>query len=257
MIERWLAAVRDHPDRPAALQRHVLTMLALRLDWTTGSGFASVRDIAADADASDHTVKRATGWARSDKVGLLMRTRRGHRLGNGGAVASEWRLTLPADDQSLGATRGTLTSQGANGAGLKVPTGASQSANGATHQESSTSQSSSSGRPSAAETIRAAVPRATDDEIETYLAKIVKDHVPVNLESYIARFSAAKIASGITAIRSERDRQARAVAAAAIEAARRDGPHCEEHGTPGGAFLHPVTRKPLCPDCRSAQRVAS
>jgi hypothetical protein len=249
MIERWLAAVRDHPDRPAALQRHALTMLALRMNWTTARGFASMRDIAADADVSDHTVKRATGWARSDKVGLLVCTRRGHRLGNGSTVASEWQLTLPADNQSQGATAGTLTSQGANGTGLKVPAAASQGASGATHQESSPSQSSSSA-PAAAGAIRAAEPGATDDEIEIYLAKIVKERAPANLDRYIAGMRAASHAAGIAAIRAERGRRERAAAAAAVSAARR-GPECE-HGEPGGATPHPSTGLPLCPLCRAA-----
>lgn len=190
MIERWLAAVRDHPDRPAALQRHALTMLALRLDWTTGSGFASMRDIAADSDASDHTVKRATGWARSDKVGLLVCTRRGHRLGNGTTVASEWQLTLPVDGQSQGATDGTLKSQGASGADLKVPAGASQGASGATHQESSTSQSSPSPRASASDTIRAAFPDANSHEIEAVTKIIVAARKPRDLDAYVASMAA-------------------------------------------------------------------
>jgi hypothetical protein len=246
MIERWLTAVRDHPDRPAALQRHALTMLALRLDWATGRGFASMRDIAADADASDHTVKRATSWARSDKVGLLLCTRRGHRLGNGTTVASEWQLTMPEGDQSLGATGGTLTSQGANGTRLKVPTGAPQGASGATHQESSTSQPSSSA-PAAADAIRAAVPGATDNEIEIYLANIAKERAPANLARYVAAMKAASHVTGLAAIRAERER---AAAAAAIDTAGR-GPACE-HGVRGGASTHPSTGLPLCPLCRVA-----
>ena len=195
MIELWLAAVRDHPHRPGPLQRHVLTMLALRLDWSTGRGFASVRDIAADADASDHTVKRATGWARSDAVGLLHRTRRGHRLGNGTLVASEWQLVCPPSQRATegtlirpqGAGSGTLRpSQSARDPLLKVPAGDSQSAPTATHQESSSSQPSSSARPSAADTIRLAFPDATDEEIEKCLRSIQGQRHPTNLDAYTA-----------------------------------------------------------------------
>jgi hypothetical protein len=169
VIERWLAAVRDHPQRPAALQCHALTMLALRLDWATGRGFASVRDIAADASASDHTVKRATRWARSDAAGLLVLTRRGHRRGDGTPVASEWQLTVPVDNRSQGATGGTLRSQGANGAGLKVPAAASQGATGATHQESSPSKPSLS---RACAELRAVVADASERETEIIIANL-------------------------------------------------------------------------------------
>jgi hypothetical protein len=99
VIERWLAAVRDHPERPPALQRLALTCLALRMDWTTGRGYASTGQLAADTDAEERTVRRATGWARD--TGLLLRTRRGHRLGNGRVTASEWQLTQPVTGDLL------------------------------------------------------------------------------------------------------------------------------------------------------------
>lgn len=108
MIEPWLKAIRDHPDRPTQAQRHVLTMLALRLSWETGSGFASVPDLCADADVKPRTVKYATSWARD--AALLVCTRRGHRLGNGQVAASEWLLIIP---QLQGASECTLRSQGA------------------------------------------------------------------------------------------------------------------------------------------------
>lgn len=93
MIERWLVAVRDHPDRPSALQRYVLACLALRMDWKTGCGYASARQLGADADASEPTVHRATRWARDN--GLAVQTRRGHRVTSERTIASEWRLTQP------------------------------------------------------------------------------------------------------------------------------------------------------------------
>jgi hypothetical protein len=107
VIERWLMEVRDHPKRPPALQRHVLTMLALRMDWYTGRGSATVKTLMADADASKNTVKRATKWARD--AGLVVQTRRGHRISAEVTVPSEWQLTQ-------GLTPGTLAStQGPNG----------------------------------------------------------------------------------------------------------------------------------------------
>jgi len=116
----WLAIVRDHPERPGPMQCHVLTMFALRLDWSTGQGFCSEAQLMADADASGRTVRRAMLWARSRE--LTVRTRRGHRLGNGRVVASEWRLLsqparsdLLSAPQALPASRGLLTSTGQRG----------------------------------------------------------------------------------------------------------------------------------------------
>lgn len=91
MIEPWLQAIRDHPRRPPAMQRHVLTMLALRMDFSTGQGFASTGQLMADADAGESTVRRATTWARS--AGLLVQVQRGHRRGDGTVSASQWRIS--------------------------------------------------------------------------------------------------------------------------------------------------------------------
>jgi hypothetical protein len=132
MIELWLTAIRDHPERPPAMQRHILTMLALRMNWATGQGFAGIRDLMADADASKTTVWRATKWARGS--GLLVCTRRGHYVKDGTAIASQWQLTRPVDNPGQGFTSETLgQSQGFNGTRPKVSVGT-------THQESSTSK---------------------------------------------------------------------------------------------------------------------
>jgi hypothetical protein len=106
VIERWLVAIRDHPERPPPMQCHVLTMLGLRMNWSTGTGYASTGQLVADSDANERTIRRATAWARSSE--LLLQTRRGHRLGNGQVAASEWKLTQPV-------TGDLLTSQPVNG----------------------------------------------------------------------------------------------------------------------------------------------
>lgn len=109
MIESWLQAIRDHPKRPPAMQRHVLTMLAVRLDFRTGSGFVSTGTLMADADACERTVRSATAWAR--KAGLLIQVQRGHRRGDGTVSPSGWRISTgtgtpvensqPANDRHL------------------------------------------------------------------------------------------------------------------------------------------------------------
>jgi hypothetical protein len=181
MIEGWLVAIRDHPERPAAMQRYVLTMLALRLDWKSGKGFASTAQLAADADVTPPTVKRATSWAR--KAELLLQTRRGHRLGNGQVAASEWQLT-----QRL--TPEPLTSQGLNGQISRDQQGNLNGSAETHHQESSTSQSSSSPRASAADTVRAAFADVTDEEIETIIETVRSKYQPRNLPGYIATLAA-------------------------------------------------------------------
>jgi hypothetical protein len=155
VIERWLVAVRDHPDRPPALQCHILTMLALRMDWSTGRGFAGIRDLMADAAAGKATVSRATAWACTSQ--LLLCTRRGHYINAQTAIASEWQLTQPVTGdrlesqgltreplgQSQGLTREPLgQSQGLNGSNPRSQQTRPKVSVGTTHQESSTSQPS-------------------------------------------------------------------------------------------------------------------
>jgi hypothetical protein len=170
VIERWLVAVRDHPSRPSTLQSHVLTMLALRMDWETGRGFAGVRDLMADAGVSKNTVMRATGWAAGSQ--LLLRTRRGHYINAQTTIASEWQLIQRPSG-------GTLGSQGPNGSNPKSQSGPPKVPVGTTHQESS-----SSPRASPADIIRAEIPSATDAEIEKILTSIRK-HNPRNLAAYV------------------------------------------------------------------------
>lgn len=94
MIESWLTGIRDHPKRPPLGQSHALTMLALRMDWRTGCGFASTQGVSDDANVTARTVIRATVWAR--EFGYLVQTRRGHYVSPGRVIASEWRLTMPS-----------------------------------------------------------------------------------------------------------------------------------------------------------------
>ncbi len=69
----WMAAVRDHPE--GARYYKPLSLLALRLDWKTGTGYCYVEQLMADSGAEKSTVLRALARARS--AGLLRQTRRG------------------------------------------------------------------------------------------------------------------------------------------------------------------------------------
>lgn len=113
----WLRALRDDP---AVTGTRLLVLLTVGT-YLNGSGFLSVDQIAASTGLGRRTVIRHLGWAR--RTGWLVQTRRGHRLGNGGVVASEYQLAGPStgqrrhvDDDDQHDTSGTLTeSQGANG----------------------------------------------------------------------------------------------------------------------------------------------
>jgi hypothetical protein len=94
-VAQWLNAVYCHPNRPSALQRDVLTALAVKfMDWGTGTGCASIEMIAEFTRHTRSTIQRALRWGI--KASLMIRTKRGHNLWNGGSVASEWMLALPA-----------------------------------------------------------------------------------------------------------------------------------------------------------------
>jgi hypothetical protein len=139
----WMAAVRDHPKRPPAAQVHALLLLALRMDWKTGCGFASMLQLAEDAESHRSTVWRATRWARDAE--LLVQTRRGHRVGDGTALSSEWRLTIP--QRCTGETLGD--SSMLQQPDLNVAEDPSQRRTGATPSRTSSSRTSPSARASA------------------------------------------------------------------------------------------------------------
>jgi hypothetical protein len=96
----WMRAIRDAKPTPSSLL--VLLCLGLRMR-SDGTGFASTRQLADDASVGTRTVERATRWARESSY--LIRARRGHRLGDGRVVASEWQLSAPfsiRQDRRLG-----------------------------------------------------------------------------------------------------------------------------------------------------------
>jgi hypothetical protein len=89
-----MRAVRDADPKFTSSRQAVLLCLGLRMD-KYGRGFASARTLGVDAGVTERTARRATDEATGR--GFLNRTRRGHRLGNGTALASEWKLNLPGE----------------------------------------------------------------------------------------------------------------------------------------------------------------
>ena len=106
----WMRAIRDDPRCTTVARLAVLWALALRMR-ADGSGYASAQMLMGDTEVCKRTVMYALAWAR--RSAYLDQTRRGHRLGSGQVIASEWQLSIP---ESQGARDCTLDeSQGARG----------------------------------------------------------------------------------------------------------------------------------------------
>jgi hypothetical protein len=84
-------------------------MLVSRLDPGTGCGWVSLATVREDAGAGENTVDQAVTWAR--RSGFLHQAVRGHRLGNGEVVASEWEMRRPNQDVNTPDTGVKSTSQ--------------------------------------------------------------------------------------------------------------------------------------------------
>ena len=57
---------------------------------------------------------------------------------------------------------------------------------------------------SVADTVRAAVPDATDDEIDQFAKQVIDERAPDDLERYVAGFPATRIITRIAAVRRQR-----------------------------------------------------
>ena len=87
----WMRAVRDSSEFTTA-RLAVLLSLALRMR-SDGAGYASQLQLADDAGVSESTARKALRQARDR--GYLEQTRRGHRVTDGTALASEYLLKTP------------------------------------------------------------------------------------------------------------------------------------------------------------------
>lgn len=95
---------------------------------------------------------------------------------------------------------------------------------------------------------RESCPQAADEDISSVIDRYEQRPNVRNIAGYIhALAENGDLARDLEDIRQAREREA---ARDGIEA-RRSAPACE-HGMPGGAELHPETRLPRCPLCRSA-----
>jgi hypothetical protein len=107
-----------------------------------------------------------------------------------------------------------------------------------------------------ADLIRAAAPRATDDEIEAFIETKVKRSCKTgNIAAYLAAWSRSDIADGVAAVRKERklaeQDAAKAEVAEWLKWADKQ-PDCD-HDEPGGNLIRPdgIAK---CPSCRRSRR---
>jgi hypothetical protein len=92
---------------------------------------------------------------------------------------------------------------------------------------------------------------ATAEEAAAIAARVRNERQPRSLPGLLRRMGTdGDLAVLLTEHRAASHKQH--VAAALAEA--RKGPPCD-HGTPGGAALHPVSNEPLCPQCRMRARL--
>lgn len=237
----WMRAVRDADPPFTTARLAVLWALALRMD-STGHGFASANQLASDAGVHERTARRAIDEARGR--GYLNRTRRGHRLGNGRAVASEWELTLPtqpvtgdllADSQPV---TGDLLTQS------QPVRKHSQPVTGDRPRGLSTRGLSASARAAA---IIANKTGATDAEAAAVVALIARERQPRSIAGLVARLAAdGDLGEWLARVRASRQRVELATWVASLATM----PDCP-HGVPGGDQLRPDTGQPQCPLCRS------
>jgi hypothetical protein len=92
--DRWERFLRDDPKITKSAQ-HVLLAMATYGNRDGSNVRVSVPTLAEVTGWSAPTVERAKALGR--RRGYLFREERGHHLGNGSAVASVYRLTLPLD----------------------------------------------------------------------------------------------------------------------------------------------------------------
>lgn len=90
----WLALLLDYRPLLPDKRFRILAALMRQLDWKTGAGYCSEQTLADVTGAGKRTVRDTLKWARD--TGYLIRTRKGHRLGDGTTRASEWLLRQPA-----------------------------------------------------------------------------------------------------------------------------------------------------------------
>lgn len=167
----WIAAVHRQPELKAAHRDVLIYLAVMRLDYGTGKGYCSMQSLAGGRGWHEHTVRRALELAQKVTPPLLRRTRRGHRLGNGQVVASEWQVLYPPMSTGHGGT--VENGSTVHNSDLNRPESESQPSTGArpTGSESPSGNESSSSL-SLTGLLADAVPGASEREIEYAITTI-------------------------------------------------------------------------------------
>jgi hypothetical protein len=168
----WIAALYDHKELKAAHHLILIYLAARKLDYSTGAGYCSVPTLAAELGNGAATVRRALDIAQ--KVGVLERTSRGYRRGDGTVTASTWQILYPpqplASEQltsiSTDQKRAVETASTAQNDGLNRSLAVAQplASEHPTGSEISGSESPSDPLASALALLRAIDAAVTDDE---------------------------------------------------------------------------------------------
>lgn len=244
----WMRAVRDAEPKFTAARLTVLWALALRMN-ADGTGYASTGHLMADVGYAEHTVRRATDDGRAR--GYLKRTRRGHRLGNGGVVASEWALIVPYGQSQPATTDGLTVSQPVSGGRLTESQPDSGDRLNHLNRPLTPSQPATGGVPlGPLQEVKArsaqSQPAFTPEERTAVKAEIRRRKGPDATPALLAHCFKEDGADILAELKTKAT-----VSTALAEAAQ--SPQCP-HGQAGGDRLHPVSGEPLCIVCRHAWR---
>lgn len=174
----WIASLYEYPELTSAHRDLLAYVATKRLDFGSGAGYCSERVVADALGVNESTVRRAFAMAR--KLGLMERTRRGHRLGDGRVISSEWQVIYPPIPTGQGSPVENSTAQ--ESPVDPISTGQrKQSQPGATDPPTGIEVDTGieeplSQAPTDAGLLRAAVPDADEREIEQALTDLETRH---------------------------------------------------------------------------------
>lgn len=190
-LAEWLWQLRDFKPKPPPGQLAVLCMVLARLDAKTGCGWVSGEQTMTDTglEAPD-TVQRALKWARDNF--LIRRVTRGHRTGDGTALASQWQLLRQVQHRNDAA----LTQpQDRSGAVLAQPQSRERPASKPLTPDVKAAQERPQERPSQERPNTSLLPPSAVDD-ETRVIQLAKKHLGADITAEQARDLIEQMAAG-------------------------------------------------------------
>ncbi|MCG5460824.1 hypothetical protein MED01_004250 [Micromonospora sp. MED01] len=258
-MKRWefeRAVLGSDLSAPARL---ILLALAVLADWPGGV-------IPAKFSPSLSTLQVMTGLSRSalathlnaiervaGRDGWVVRARPTKRQAQTEKERTRYRLSIPASARDALASASHGLASAGDGLGLvrEVDRASAGGGHKPDHFQTYSQTAAKQQSPSSPEQIVIDATGATAEEAAAVANRVANERKPRSLPGLLRRMATDGDLTQLLA--DQRAAAKRATVADALEAARR-GPECE-HRVPGGAALHPTTRQPLCPHCRTqAQR---